>query len=759
MIITALKTFENAGVWRDYKDTDRLQFAPKTLIYGFNGSGKTTLARAFDSVGRAEIEPKLPSTASFSIELSDGNTVSSKTLTNPFAGSLLVFNQDFIERNFQWDDSKAEGIAYISELSVSKKAEYDAALKTYSDSEVSLDLAKKEKSAADKAHKDFKTIVSRRVRELAPSKRYTQSYNAKNIDLEYAKREFTADDIISEEELGIRQKLLVQDEALPLLKDFPNIDIDIKKWVSDVFEILGMTPGSVLSKEFQTHSEALTWVHEGLKYHKKHNLETCLFCGSLFTEDRKNELEGNFDSAWDTFVSQLNQANDQCIQYIQQFRVMYQAIPKEPEIQAAEQKALKVLRPVLITSITSLGQFLNSVSELLQKKLTNPSVNLPLPDSVGKFDVINWMDDCTLESANLKGIISKHNKAHEDFSTQQNTAFEVIKNHVLSSEREKNSEVKTALIEAAKADKLAQESFSTARQTRDKLNNELSNHGIGAKKLNDLLAMYLGHRDIQLNSLDIGYQLVRADGKPAEHLSEGEKTALAFCYFLTQFAAENRVLKDLVVVIDDPVSSLDTSARTHAFSLMSRMTKKCAQTIIFTHNMSFMNMVKREFQNLQNRNTKKYVTAFLSLDCTCDSNDLNNRSTKLIEMSSLLQKYDTEYQYLFDMVQKTSQEQNSPHHYLLPNAIRKLLEMFTAFCSPNQTNFIGALMEHHKALKDKIDIRALERLIQIESHGSLDGLGNLPTLTIEEVIRAAEAAMLFIKELAPRHFKAMQKCL
>ena len=668
MIITSLKSFENAGIWRDYKDTDGLQFAPKSLVYGFNGSGKTTLARAFASMERAEIEPKLPSTASFAIELSDGNIISSKSITNPFAGSLLVFNQDFIERNFQWDNSKAEGIAYISEMSVSKKAEYDAALKAYEESEASRNLAKKEKSAAEKAHKDFKTIVSKRVRELAPSKQYTQSYDARKIDPEYAKREFSDNDVISEEELGKRQKLLGQEEALPPLHSFPEIDFDFNKWVSDIFEILRNTPGSVFLKEFQNHGEALKWVHEGLKYHEKHNLEKCLFCGNLLTEDRKSELAGNFDSAYNDFISKLNQANEQCTQHIQQFRSIYQAIPKEPELQAAEQKKFKVLRPELLASITSLGQFLNSISKLLQEKLANPSANLHLSDSVKEFDIINWMDDYTQKSANLKGIISRHNKAHEEFSTQQNTAFEVIKNHVLSSEREKNSEVKTALVDATKADKLAQVSFNTARQTRDKLNNELSNHGIGAKKLNDLLAMYLGHRDIQLNALDIGYQLVRADGKPAEHLSEGEKTALAFCYFLTQFAAENRVLKDLVVVIDDPVSSLDTSARTHAFSLMNRMTKKCAQTIILTHNMAFMNMVKREFQNLQKRDEANHVTALLSLDCSCDSNDLNNRSTKLIEMSSLLQKYDTEYHFLFDMVQRASQEQNSPHHYLLPNA-------------------------------------------------------------------------------------------
>lgn len=55
--------------------------------------------------------------------------------------------------------------------------------------------------------------------------------------------------------------------------------------------------------------------------------------------------------------------------------------------------------------------------------------------------------------------------------------------------------------------------------------------------------------------------------------------AVSFCYFLTQLAAEGRKAENLILVIDDPISSLDTAARTYAYSLMTRMTKKCAQVI------------------------------------------------------------------------------------------------------------------------------------------------------------------------------------
>ncbi|MGJ8623502.1 MAG: hypothetical protein ACSHW1_12055 [Yoonia sp.] len=64
-------------------------------------------------------------------------------------------------------------------------------------------------------------------------------------------------------------------------------------------------------------------------------------------------------------------------------------------------------------------------------------------------------------------------------------------------------------------------------------------------------------------------------------------------------------------------------------------------------------------------------------------------------------------------------------------------------------------MDHLEAVKDMIDVKALERLVQIESHGTIEGLGTLPDLTLEEAIRAADAGINFIKEVGNGHYKKM----
>lgn len=227
--------------------------------------------------------------------------------------------------------------------------------------------------------------------------------------------------------------------------------------------------------------------------------------------------------------------------------------------------------------------------------------------------------------------------------------------------------------------------------------------------MNGLLRTYLGHSEISLTAVDGGYKILREGGWVANHLSEGEKMAIAFCYFLTLFDAEGRKENQLIVVIDDPISSLDIGAKTHAFSLMRRMTKDCAQTIILTHNLLFMNMVKRDFRSEQN----EAPASFLTIECRM-TDDYTARTSALSAMSPLLKDYDSEYHYLFSLVYNASHDENSEFHHLLPNITRKVLEMFLAYSVPNKKNFADALLGQKISLTNDQDLKALERLVQIE---------------------------------------------
>lgn len=58
------------------------------------------------------------------------------------------------------------------------------------------------------------------------------------------------------------------------------------------------------------------------------------------------------------------------------------------------------------------------------------------------------------------------------------------------------------------------------------------------------------------------YEVIRENGEVAENLSEGERNFIAFLYFyhLVRGSRSSDEVKDKIVVIDDPVSSMDSTA-------------------------------------------------------------------------------------------------------------------------------------------------------------------------------------------------------
>ena len=495
-------------------------------------------------------------------------------------------------------------------------------------------------------------------------------------------------------------------------------------------------------------------MEEGLHYHNTHNLEDCLFCGNKLTRERCDQLEEVFDNSWSNALKALEDATSLGQQHQLEMRELYRAIPNDATIMPDEREDYAEQRQALEAGLTEIGLCIGELIKSLDLKVNNPTKKVPITGRLVEFNPDGWESQYDAIEQLVSAIVKKHNKAFEDFSKLQQAAFSKIESHVLATNQAEWSRLQKAVVDADTSfDKsISEEKTITERQLE--LKNDLQDHGVGADKLNELVWAYLGHKEFRLVAEEGGYKIFRPNGTAATELSEGERTALAFCYFLTQLGAEGRKLENLVLVIDDPISSLDTAARTYAYSLMTRMTKKCAQVVILTHNTSFMNMVKREFQNLQRRDSTKCVAALLALDCRCNG-DGEDRTTTLTPMHDLLVKYDSEYHYLFHLVHDAADKKETEYLYLLPNATRKLLEMFSTFCSPGQSNFAGALMDHSDAVKGKVDVKALERLVQIESHGTIDGLGNLPDLTLEEALRAADAAMKFINEVAKNHYKKM----
>ncbi|MGB2782584.1 MAG: AAA family ATPase, partial [Atribacterota bacterium] len=221
-----------------------------------------------------------------------------------------------------------------------------------------------------------------------------------------------------------------------------------------------------------------------------------------------------------------------------------------------------------------------------------------------------------------------------------------------------------------------EKSIKTKEDEVKNLKENLISHYIPAQHINEDLEQFLGRNDIKLKATETkeGYKITR-NGELAEDLSEGEKTALAIVYFLTKINEEGFDLKNSVIVIDDPVSSLDSNSIFQAFSFIKESIKKAGQIFILTHHFDFFRQVKNWFSYYKNEG--EYFMVVCKAEQPC-------RKSSIIKLDKLLKDYESEYHFLFSILYKYAK--NNEHQlediYPLPNIARKFLESFLAFRVP-----------------------------------------------------------------------------
>lgn len=290
------------------------------------------------------------------------------------------------------------------------------------------------------------------------------------------------------------------------------------------------------------------------------------------------------------------------------------------------------------------------------------------------------------------------------------------------------------------------------------LRQRVREHGAAAEKINRLITSYLGHSELQVHAVDEGYELWRHGQLMDGHPSEGEKTAIALCYFLSSLEAEGRDVRRMIVVVDDPMSSLDTGALNFCCNLMKSRLGNAEQLIVLTHNHHCMNEFKKGWRKLAENNPP--TGALLYLDVTKLAN-AERRSSRIVAMPGHLYAYDSEYVFLYEkMLRFTEQGDASEYFHMMPNVLRKVLEIFLAFNVPGSDNLlqkIGQIRESEFEL-DRDRLVALERLSQVESHSdSMDDLIGFSSMTIEETKSAAASLLDLIQKLDDFHARKMAR--
>ena len=759
-IIKDIKSLQRMGIYADRgASSPSLQFRRFNLVYGFNGSGKSTLSRVFASLEAGAPHPKLPDGSSFEVTMDDGTAFGCPTNPSGLEQRLLVFNADYIEQNLQWAAGRANPVFYIGSDQADAAAELKRIEGEIVKAEARMETAAAAERAADKTFTNFKRERAKSV--AARLHLGSRKYEAPALTKDFQTWKDDSEAPLTDDELKAAEDTRRLDEPMPRLNPVTFEKATIGTAYRFIADVCGQSLAEVALDEVQRHPNMLLWLKQGHEYHERNGITECLHCGNPISPERQALLSTALDDSVDQFIARLATTADRLGRLVEMTNQITSQLPAVDDLASELRAEFKDARAAASKEVTQLVRQLGTLEEVLSAKRERPATPADLQGVAAEADVLATAERLAANVAAANETIEAHNQAVADFANRKDTAEISIRRHFIVDCRADYAKTAKDLENATDELKMTTDAFGLLREAAHELRKRIRTHGPAADVINKLIAAYLGHGELTINPVDEGYELQR-HGTPISGVpSEGEKTAIAISYFLSSIEADNRKLKDVIVVVDDPVSSLDTKALNFACSLVRTRLQKAAQVFILTHNLQCMNEFRKAWKGKVRPPEGRAQTAtFLFIDVTIPEGE-QRRSSTIVEMSKLLREYDSEYHFLFSHVLRFANQPDAydDHGYMIPNVIRRVLDVFLAFKAPGGGGLpsqLDKLCSDYPDL-DRERLAALERLTQVESHSdNIDDLLSFSTMTLEETRGAAAQLFEMMERVDPKHLARLR---
>lgn len=715
-MIKKIHKIKNFGSFIDFTwDTSINDLKQFNLLYGWNGSGKTTLSKLFTLIEHKDDKNLIKGLTDyeFNVNLEDSNTITNNSYpTNTL--NLFVFNEVFVEKNIDWNNI-INSILLISDDVITEKEDLEKKKLELGNDDLKDSVLWKIKtinklkdelnSEQDKFYSDSAKKIKEKFKVIDTSDKYYFNYDKRKFNKFIEDNETTVSDkksVLNEKEIDELTKSIRPDVLQEITIELKHIDTQrleiIKEKVKDILNTSLIVKEIARLKKFPTIGK---WVEEGIAIHKENNSQECEFCNQKLPENRLSELEQHFS---DEFINLKNKIT-KAIEWLPTQIIKIEALENEFELYPEFKEEFKTLKESLLHSIKIINKIFDKWIGNLTQKQNNPFIIISELETIDSESIETYNSNID----KLNAVINKHNNKTKNFSDELTKLKFKLELHYASFYVHEFNLKKNKLDIQKQFDEIKK--LTTLKTDLNleikRLEGLLSNEAIGAGEFNSKLHRFLGRKNISLefDNENHGYKILR-DGVQANNLSEGEKTAISFVYFVTKLRENDNKVEDSIIIVDDPISSFDSNNLFSSYSFLKNECESAKQLIVITHNFAYFKLIRDWFNPFKDR-TSVYLI---------EANVIEEKRHSVIKTATAsLTKYASEYHFIFSQVYKFRNEAvNEVNAYLIGNLLRKLLEAFLSFKYPLKRNDFKTLCD--AAIPDNELNEKVYRFINKYSH-------------------------------------------
>lgn len=679
------------------------------FFYGSNGSGKTTISRVLN---QKEDYPE-----------------STITWENKESGNIIVYNLDFVKKNFS--TSTIPGIYTMGEESIETEKQIEELREKYREK-----IAEKQKILNDIPEEKIQEYFFNK--ENACRRHYEEvcwklKESVKGTELEefiagYKSNKFKLFSKLLDDSLSNHGDIWTKEQLISYMKQMKQAEVSKVSLIIpvqvnglQVIEKSTIFNESVVGKSNSTIGTLIEkigngqWVLKGKEFIEK-SKGKCPFCQQELPDGFSNALEDYFDHTYTEKVGLIAQYADMYAEKTKELLTQIDNLISLPEpqnkyINTEDIKKIqteiaslfddnqnkiseKVQTPgnvIALQSSKSLIRKINKLIEETNERIVKYNNSIDKPQKVDNIDSIFWRYAVSQFEKDINNYNKEIAKLNDNCKKLQNQVKKL------------NSELSEITLKG----KELQKHRVSIRPTVDKINRVLKSFGFTN------FSMQVTSEDDETH-----YQIVRADGTLAkETLSEGEANFITFLYFyfsLDGTMSTAGTLGEKVIVIDDPVSSLDSNVLYIVSTLVKGICKDkilqqdsgFTQLLLFTHNVYFYH----ELTANPLKNWRGKISYYII-------RKINNISSIEHFGHSPIK---TTYQMMWELVKKASDDISRVDRIALLNVMRRILEYYFKTLGNLVNNDVYDKING----EDRFICHSLLALENSQSHGFIDDTVN-----------------------------------